>query len=399
MKRIALIGAFDRNNYGDVLMPIVFKKVFGNKNYEYECFGLIEADLSYCGGEKCKGLNDFYHNLEKFDVAVLVGGECIGSDYSTMLLSIVDSNQEEMKYKRLSFFFPFLFNIYARKKLNGLMPKPWVIKSNNKMKIIYNTVGGHLEKIKYPLLKKVTNSDLQNCKNEMAYSNYISVRDDRTFKYMNYINGIKKYPDSITIISRIYDNEWFDNYIKNEELQKFVSNNKFVCMQMNYIIGNKLKSDIVSQIKEFYIKNKVKIFLLPLGYAHAHNDQLILKKIYNQCQQECVFFEFLDIYESMYVISKSSAYIGTSLHGAITSISYKIPHTALSIKSKKLIRYLNTWDTTKIKYAEVDNISHVLTDLINNTEHKKYVAKKSDELIELCVENNKEIKKVLDYNE
>lgn len=51
MKNINIIGAFDRNNYGDLLFPIVIREVLSKKGIEgnFNFFALKESDLSNVG--------------------------------------------------------------------------------------------------------------------------------------------------------------------------------------------------------------------------------------------------------------------------------------------------------------------------------------------------------------
>lgn len=397
-KKIALLGAFDRNNYGDVLMPIVFKKIMGNDLFEYEQFGVVSNDLSYCGGLTCKSIVELYRNYDNYDSIVLVGGECIGSDYSTMYLSVVDTDEAERRLTRLSKVFPRIFNAYSKKKLQGVTPKPWIIKCDNRKKIIYNTVGGHLNRHKIFFLNKISKKDLNICRESMSFSDYVSLRDERSYEYMNFIPNRKKYPDTITILSELYGDLWFEKHIQNNELINSIKN-KYIVFQMNEVIGNKIIKDVIIELKKFSKETGYKIFLLPLGYAHAHNDFKILRRVYQKCRDICIMFEFLNIYESMYIIKNADAYVGTSLHGAITSISYGVPHMALTKKSKKLIRYLNTWNTTKYVFSNTENLSKSLKYLIEDIDNKKILNQKKLELIELVKENNKKILEVLLKND
>lgn len=45
----------------------------------------------------------------------------------------------------------------------------------------------------------------------------------------------------------------------------------------------------------------------------------------------------------MYLVSKSSIYVGTSLHGLITAQSYNIPFIALNKGISKIDNYCKTW--------------------------------------------------------
>lgn len=50
------------------------------------------------------------------------------------------------------------------------------------------------------------------------------------------------------------------------------------------------------------------------------------------------------IWEIMLVIASAELFLGTSLHGNVTSQSFAVPHLGLSDRISKLDYYLGTWD-------------------------------------------------------
>ena len=58
-KKIAVLGAFDRFNYGDLLFPIILEKLLDkNKNeYDIEFFALVELQL-------CLGLKEKVSHID-----------------------------------------------------------------------------------------------------------------------------------------------------------------------------------------------------------------------------------------------------------------------------------------------------------------------------------------------
>ena len=57
--------------------------------------------------------------------------------------------------------------------------------------------------------------------------------------------------------------------------------------------------------------------------------------------------ENLNIYEIMYIESQSKCFIGTSLHGNITAISYEVNNIGIDKSVKKLDEFLKTWSLHK----------------------------------------------------
>ena len=79
------------------------------------------------------------------------------------------------------------------------------------------------------------------------------------------------------------------------------------------------------------------------------------------------------------------------MHGAITSISYGIPHMALTNKISKLIDFLETWKTTPIIYTSMDDISNNVEKLLNMQNDIETNTKIREKLFEQSDNNFNEI--------
>ena len=120
---------------------------------------------------------------------------------------------------------------------------------------------------------------------------------------------------------------------------------------------------------------------------------MINHKINNK---KTVYFDYNNIYETLYILKNATLYIGTSLHGAITAISYGIPHFALTNKIKKLVDFLETWGTTDIIYSNVDKISDNYEEIAQNyIDFKRKVETERKKMIKLVDENFKKINQII----
>ena len=78
---------------------------------------------------------------------------------------------------------------------------------------------------------------------------------------------------------------------------------------------------ILSEVKAL---TNLPILLLPIG--RCHNDHVILEQIEKASEgQFQLISEYLETIEVAAVIAHANAFIGTSLHGAITSFAYAVP--------------------------------------------------------------------------
>ena len=101
--KIALVGAFDRYNYGDILMPIIMhNQIIDNlniKNVEFSYYGLFESDMSKCKGYSTKALSELKNN--DVDVIIFVGGEILTSRYTGMYLNTLNNKLKIFYFKSM----------------------------------------------------------------------------------------------------------------------------------------------------------------------------------------------------------------------------------------------------------------------------------------------------------
>ena len=102
-----------------------------------------------------------------------------------------------------------------------------------------------------------------------------------------------------------------------------------------------------------------------------------------------------NIYETLYILKNSKMFIGTSLHGIIVSTSYGIPHMVLTNKLSKLLNYVDTWETTSIKYTSIDNMSKNFEHLYNDDNEILNLNKYKKVLIDLAFENFNNINNII----
>lgn len=393
--KIALVGAFDRYNYGDILMPIIMhNQIIDNlniKNMEFSYYGLFESDMSKCKGYSTQALSKLKN--KDVDVIIFVGGEILTSRYTGMYLNTLNNKLKIFYFKSMRRLFNSFTENMCRKKAGLDYLKPWIPNKNDfkTKKIIYNTVGGDL-------FFGTDKDSVTSVINNINSFDYISIRESQTY---NAVKSIRKdiflFPDSVVSISK---------YISEQEIEKNISKSKkdfidgfgkYFVLQVNKIIGLKNIESLTEEILKIEDKYDVKCILLPIGYAQGHEDTVPLSMINHKINnKKTVYFDYNNIYETLYILKNATLYIGTSLHGAITAISYGIPHFALTNKIKKLVDFLETWGTTDIIYSDVDKISDNYEEIAQNyIDFKRKVETERKKMIKLVDENFKKINQII----
>lgn len=386
--KIALVGAFDRNNYGDILMPIILEmrlnQVLNDISFEY--FGLMERDMTAIGGCKTVALSKLYSSCEKYDCVIVVGGEVLASRYTNMYLNLMNNGLVITYYKILRKLSPTLVERICKRKLNGQDRYPWIIDKAkiNCDKLIYNSVGG----------KDIDLSEEIKCL--VNKFDYVSVRDKETYNVLKNINNdVQLYPDSVISLSKFINDEFLNDRVADNLKKKLGELDKYFVIQVKKKIGDKIYNELLEQIEYIYNNYNIPCVLLPIGYAQGHEDHIILRKLKKHLKSKAILIENNTVYDTAYVIKNSVCYVGTSLHGAITAISYNVPHIALTNQIPKLLDFLQTWDTTPIIYTLPSELGKNLEKLLHNETVYEKVKMARDRLLQKSDENFEKIYEVI----
>lgn len=397
MKKLALIGAFDRDNYGDILFPVIIEEWIKRKqnDFIFDYYGLLESDLSNLGGKATRSIEYFY-NHNNYNAIIIVGGQVLNARWSSMHLNLINSS---ILLKIFNIFYMILgpqkSNEFARKKLKGKTLFPWIISKKNSpnAKIIYNAVGG-------TSFNNYKRAEFKQLELDLKTADYISVRDSLTRENLVKI-GLDKItvsPDSAIIMSQLFDVKVLEEKISSS-IKKLINkygNNKYLCFQIgrSYSINNEqiIAKELINAAKKF----DMKIVLLPIGKAAGHEDQIALAKIYknivNKVEVEMV--KDRGIYDIMYLISQSSIFLGTSLHGCITALSYGVPCIALDKRVVKTEAFLKEFSIDEQLYSvSYDKIVKSIEYTLNIS--RKKILQNTERLIALVNQNFETIYEIL----
>lgn len=338
MKKVLFLSAADRLNYGDLLFPILFKKVLKqNKvDVEFHNFGLVRSDLSSFSALKTKSYKKLI-KAAKTDNTILVigGGEALFPTF-TILYSYINSTFDYLlrfyKIKRLEKKYSISSIFIISKKIKYPFSPSKAFFKNKNLKIFYNAVGGTFINIKQ--------KDKLNLIKNMNESDYVSVRDNRSLNSLTKNNvSCTISPDSALIMSDFYSKK---ELLKLTKLDTNTLPNQYYVVQIGSGKTPKQFDAFFKKLLNLSRKNNFKIVLCPIGLAAGHNDFEVLSKINNN-HSETILIQPQNIFDIMYVLAHSKCYFGTSLHGLITAQSYNVPFFLFNKNIQKLKSYSETW--------------------------------------------------------
>lgn len=353
--KIRALSASDRNNYGDLLFPLILKKYLSRKTSKstFDNYGIIESDLTNFGALKTKSFKRLNRDIKmdkEESTLVIAGGEVLGGNWLNI-------------YRFVSTFYNY---IYHNKYLHSLFLKTKILEKTNYItrsssvpfvldgpnfsntKIVYNSVGANgVYKILY---KRRYIKYFNNIEN-------LSVRDKKSQLHFSQV-GIesKLVPDSAILMS-----DFFCDELENVSLEcKKFQERRYVFLQL----GNKKGPDdiksFVENVKSFADRHSLEVVLCPIGLAMDHSDDKLLKKIHSKYSDIFSYYDPKNLYEIMFLLKNSNLYLGTSLHGFITAQSFNVPFFVFTQKIQKLKYYLDSWfDNSAEKYGSFSDFDKV----------------------------------------
>lgn len=356
--KVALVGAIDRYNYGDVLFPIIVEEALKKRisDIKFDYYGYKRTDLSRFDVYPTKEIKDIKN--DDIDAIIVVGGEVLTSPWSlTYLFLFEDYRKANILSKIKKITREPIFGFWAKMKLGYTQRMPWIFEKKDypNKKIIYNTVGGGAVFRVLEKKKKYFNKSLNQ-------ADFISVREESTKKNLNKI-GVKSvlgYPDSAFLMSELFP--------KNS-LEKLSSHNMknikddYIVFQIGKKYGIGKEDTIFEKLKVFIEKTHLNVVLLPIGMVALHEDAIPLKKIYESFQDsnlanKVILINNNTIFDTMSIIANSKLFIGTSLHGNVTALSYGNPSIGLDSRVIKLNDLLKTYSIDQqaigIDYEDMD---------------------------------------------
>lgn len=361
MNKFHIVGAFDRHNYGDILFPLIHSHLimteFG-KSAEVNFYSITKADLTSIGGVKTQSIKSLIaQNPCETEVVVMCGGDILAVDWPSMIGNLYSPavNLALINLRKVVRF--KLANLLVKLFFKQKNEFPYVCsKKNLKCKVYYTCVGGG---------GFVAGNDkyhLDRVADELKQVDWVSVRDFRTQELL-IAKGVvaKLVPDSALIMSDIYSTEFLSsrNWSGKIRASNSFSYDNYIVFQggKTYLGGG--ETEISRQLLEISERAGFSVLLLPIGRATGHEDHVVLEAIFARLVSlgaPCAIQDSPHVFDIMASLAFSKSYIGTSLHGAITSYSYGNKICGIMTSDiDKLKNFALTW-LSECDYSLVPNL-------------------------------------------
>lgn len=346
-RKAALLGAFDRFNYGDLLFPIVTQNELARHSpaTETAIHALVESDLSRYGALKTQSLKALYRPgvLHDGDAVIFAGGGTIGVDWNYMHANLLGRSGNLALYYLKRIGGTAVAEHFSRACFGAGAPFPWVAGPGDfpaGVRVAYNAVGGSEFANLAPDVQKRTLERL-------AQAAYLSVRDAETQRLFSPVSqqvAVELSPDSAVLMSEQFPLDWLKTRA-SASLLETLEGAPYVCFQSNVNYARQHAERIVAALEAIYEQYGLRALLLPIGRYVGLDDKLALDGILSQLRTPAsIVSDEANLWEIMLVIACARLFLGTSLHGNVTSQSFAVPHLGLSDLPCKLDYYLESWD-------------------------------------------------------
>tara|TARA_Y100000780_G_scaffold217521_1_gene221699 strand:- start:134 stop:1345 length:1212 start_codon:yes stop_codon:yes gene_type:complete len=390
-KHIILYGAFDRYNYGDNLMPVIFEQYIVKyrpeilADYQLVYASISRADLSEYKCPSTVSIEQALAAAPEGSALIVIGGEVLCASNLTLLLHMQKSDFTH----QLMVFLKKALGKYLAKLASPFYGTPWefpyippVARLPKGLSLLFNTVGGEISIGNQAKQQEVVNS--------LNGSIHLSVRDQRTVKELNgFCENVLLSPDSVFLIADLIDDTFLESYLSEKIVT--TGKRKYISFQAS---PHKIKYDAQETARYLDIiaeKLGAEVVLLPIGYASGHDDRAFLRKVKPLLKTKNTLFDALNVWEIMFVIKHSQCFLGTSLHGIISAMAFNVPHFGINPNIAKVEHFLRNWSVAPFNTSRDLAILGEEIDAIDFSDNSPLIGELSNnslKLSEMVKQNN-----------
>ncbi|MEW9798978.1 polysaccharide pyruvyl transferase family protein [Alteromonas sp. CYL-A6] len=345
-----LYGAFDRHNYGDLLFPMVMERLIKGVYPTTEVFtcGLVESNLTDVGALETISAKSMMAEMDENSVLMLAGGDVIGCDWVSAYSYLLSESMSRVVESYIARFFPSLTRAFICSRMGLKSPFPFTVPKSllpAGSSVVYNSAGA-------TSLSSLSDAELQQVGEALKDADFLSVRDEfsksLTVKATSPETQVMLAPDSVCMLSTVYDDTAIDERVSDsvKQLVDRLNHGKgYYIFQVSGPRAVKNQQAFAKALDSLFERTGVPVVFLAIGNAAGHEDSVGIASVKALLSEktECAVYDEGNVYDTIYLLKHAACYMGTSLHGVITSIAYNTPRVGI-LTVRKQINYMNAWD-------------------------------------------------------
>jgi hypothetical protein len=354
---IAVVGAFDRFNFGDLLFPHMVRFGFEKLGVdaEYRHLSLRAADLRDRGGVVTAPFASLKTaNLPQGSLVVVAGGEMLSARWLDAFAGLAGPRRTLAVKMLARTIGAAPVDRLCRRLLGGDRPLPWVLDAGDlghDGPVSYNAVGGiGVGRLPKPLREEA--------RIRLHSAAYIGVRDPETkadLERWDLPVEVNLTPDSAVLAPEAFPlAELLPTASETTRAVLSRLGPDYLVLQVGRYPAWGRVPVLADQIRKIHRETGFGILLLPLGQAAGHEDRAPLEKIGGLLEDLPV--ELLpqpDVNDILISIANARLFVGSSLHGNLMALVYGVPHVGFGERVPKLDLMMRTWDPAAPEGAAV----------------------------------------------
>ena len=297
--RIAHIGAFDIENFGDLLFTDVFAAQMRKRLdiSEIVCFSpdtcriAGKDQMTYSVGEL-----ERMHRETPFDACVIGGGDLV-------------------HFGKVPMYRPWIAEGWQLYNVPSMWIVPALVCAKYGIPLLFNAPG---------VPAHFTDNENRTVKNVLDGAMYLSVRDENAKTELAAALGrerIAVVPDTVLSISSLIPKETLIPRL--EKLYPSLKPGRYVLAQLNAAFSDEDRRAFTLALDRIRAYTGLDILVQPIGYSMGDAD--IIASLRKEAPDHFLYAEeHMSQYDILAAVSQAAFYIGSSLHGAIVSSSYGV---------------------------------------------------------------------------
>lgn len=368
-----MVGATDRFNYGDLLFPHITKRVLtllGEKHgdsLDIVNVSTISKKCSKWGGIDTKSMSTI-HQYERRKInhsIVVVGGGVLAVDWLSL-------------YSMVSPFY-YLLHKYRR---YGKRWMKYIKRPREKYPFFWNRVKNkYLDNVCYLSVGDTCDAEMKFVNEAIENADYFTVRTKYSKDLIDKKYNVGVVPDTAILMSSLFQKD-----IGGINLSIYTKGESYIFFQISLRLLNEIGNDtIVKELEKVQSITKSKILLCSIGTALRHTDDKALSIVSSKLKAEHILVNKENIWVIMDLIANSQMYIGSSLHGLITAMSFGVPYVGFEEISKQK-HFIESWSIDELKESvSASSFSNKAIEVYNLKDELKCKIKQQTKLLKTKV--------------
>lgn len=362
---VAVVGPFDRHNYGDLLFPLIVEHMVRRLGLDLrlEYYATVRATMSAHGSVDARSMRQlFARAADGPELVLIAGGEVLPARWPEILGYLCRPTLARMIQRVSRLLGDRAAGLLLGRCMGSRAMLPFVLAPSDfdrPVRVRYNAVGGSHAGADSAFVRGMLRARLPE-------SDYLAVRDRPTFELLQAcgIAHARLVPDCAILVSRLYPPAQLRRQLGETAralLQRLAGG--YVCVQAGaaHLAGQ--EDAFLRAVERIKRAAGLPVLVLALGRATGHADQRSQALLHQSGSagsgsMPTVIADCDSVFDLMGLIAGARLYMGTSLHGAITAVSFGVPVLGLCpSRVPKLAAFLGTWlDEAAYGLAEIGQI-------------------------------------------